>query len=38
MATDRIVEIILGFDLGVVITIVFICAVALIILKKGERE
>lgn len=38
MATDRIVDIMIGVDLGIAITIVFICAVALIILKKGERE
>lgn len=36
MTTDRIVEIMLGFDLGVVIAIVIISVVALIVIKKGE--
>lgn len=36
MATDRIVEIMLGFDLGVVIAIVIISIVIAIVIKKGE--
>lgn len=36
MATDRIVEIMLGFDLGVVIAVAIISIVALIVIKKGE--
>lgn len=36
MATDRIVEMMLGFDLGVVIALVIISIVALIVIKKGE--
>lgn len=36
MATDRIVEMMLGFDLGVVIALVIISIAALIVIKKGE--
>lgn len=36
MATDRIVEMMLGFNLGVVIALVIISIVALIVIKKGE--
>lgn len=36
MTANRIVEIMLGFDLGVVIAIVIISIVALIVIKKGE--
>lgn len=36
MMENRIVEIMLGFDLGVVIAIVIISVVALIVIKKGE--
>lgn len=36
MATDRIVEIMLGFDLGVMIAVAIISIVALIVIKKGE--
>lgn len=36
MAEDRIIDIMLGFDLGIAITIVIISIVALIVIKKGE--
>lgn len=36
MTEDRIVDMMLGFDLGVVIAIVIISIVALIVIKKGE--
>lgn len=36
MMENRIVEIMLGFDLGIVIAIVIISVVALIVIKKGE--
>lgn len=36
MAEDRIIDIMLGFDLGIAITIVIISIAALIVIKKGE--
>ena len=36
MAEDRLINIMIGFDLGVAITIVVIGIVALIVIKKGE--
>lgn len=36
MAEDRIIDMILGFDLGIAIAIVIISIVALIVIKKGE--
>lgn len=36
MAEDRIIDMILGFDLGIAIAIVIISIAALIVIKKGE--
>lgn len=36
MAEDRIIDMMLGFDLAVAIAIVIISIVALIVIKKGE--
>lgn len=36
MSEDRIIDLIIGFDLGVAVVIALICFLALIIIKKGE--
>lgn len=37
MSEDRIIDLIIGFDLGIAVVIVLICLLILIIIKKGEK-
>lgn len=36
MSENRIIDLIIGFDLGIAVVIALICFLTLIIIKKGE--